>query len=49
MGWSQSGEFTKLPAYISDYNVIGPIAWSPDSQTLVYIQLEFLCDTSGKS
>jgi len=41
-------KIARLPAY-SNIAETGSIAWSPDSQTLAYIQVESICPISGKS
>lgn len=45
----EGGESTRLPMYEPDVIMIGAIAWSPESQRLVYIQVENSCPVSGKS
>ena len=45
----EGGESTRLPMYVPDVLMIGPIAWSLDGQRLVYIQVENSCPVSGKS
>ena len=42
------GELARIPAEISDAR-LGPIAWSPDSQSLVYLQTTSDCFPFGKS
>jgi hypothetical protein len=42
------GEIARLPAYVSNEE-LGPIAWSPDSQSLVYLQVNSWCPLSGYS
>jgi hypothetical protein len=42
------GEFTRVSALMPDAN-IGPIAWSPDGQSLVYLQAELDCYPFGKT
>ena len=47
--WSlYGGELSRIPAVISDAKR-GPIAWSPDSESLVYLQNESDCFPFGKS
>jgi len=41
------GEIMRFPAF-ADANT-GPIAWSPDSQRLVYLQFESYCPLAGRS
>lgn len=46
--WEVNGsEAARFPA-MAQVN-IGPVAWSPDSQALVYLQLDSFCPVSGKS
>lgn len=42
------GEMSRFAALLADAGP-GPIIWSPDSQSLVYIQVESWCPVSGKS
>lgn len=42
------GEVARTPAFAPDID-IGPIVWSPDSQSLVYLQIESYCPVSGLS
>jgi hypothetical protein len=42
------GEIARAPANVSDAET-GPIAWSPDSRALVYVQFASYCPLSGKS
>lgn len=42
------GEVARTPAFAADTD-IGPIVWSPDSESLVYLQIESYCPVSGKS
>jgi len=43
-----ANKMTRFPVYVQDV-VTGPIAWSPDNQRLIYIQIENNCPVSGKS
>jgi len=43
-----AGEIARIPAFATDVET-GPITWSPDSQSLVYVQLESFCPVSGMS
>ena len=42
------GEIARFPAFSSDAG-IGPITWLPDSQSLVYLQVNSWCPLAGKS
>jgi WD40 repeat protein len=42
------GEITRLPA-LDPAATTGPVAWSPDSQVLVYLQFDSVCTFSGPS
>jgi hypothetical protein len=42
------GEIARAPAVVSDAET-GPIAWSPDSRALIYVQFASYCPLSGKS
>ena len=45
---TDGGEIGRVPAMALDAET-GPIAWSPDSQALVYVQFASYCLLSGKS
>jgi Tol biopolymer transport system component len=42
------GEMARLPATMPE-SEIGPVTWSPDGQSLVYVQVESHCPLSGMS
>ncbi len=42
------GEIVRIPAALPDAQ-IGPLVWSPDSQSLVYLQVASECPISGES
>jgi hypothetical protein len=42
------GEFARVSAHMPDANV-GPIAWSPDGRSLVYLQAELDCYAFGNT
>lgn len=42
------GEIARLPPFAPGTE-IGPVTWSPDSQSLVYVQTELHCPLSGNS
>ena len=42
------GEIARFPAYANNEQ-LGPISWSPDSQSLVYLQVYSWCPLSGNS
>lgn len=43
-----AGEIARMPPF-SPGTEIGPVAWSPDSESLVYVQTETYCPVSGNS
>jgi hypothetical protein len=43
-----NGELARFPAFTPSRQA-GPIAWSPDNQSLVYLQVDSWCPLSGKS
>ena len=49
VAWNvDDGELARFPAFTPNRQV-GPIAWSPDSQSLVYLQVDSWCPLSGWS
>jgi hypothetical protein len=49
VAWNiDNGELARFPVFIPNRQV-GPVAWSPDSQSLVYLQVDSWCPLSGKS
>jgi hypothetical protein len=45
---NDQGEIARFAAVVPNVQ-IGPITWSPDGQSLIYMQLEMSCPTSGDS
>jgi Tol biopolymer transport system component len=43
-----AGEIARIPAFASGVGT-GPLIWSPDSQSLVYVQVDSYCPLSGTS